>query len=396
MKPRVTPAMTRPTTPRPGRRTRLRRRIVITVTGLLVLTLTAAAGALWLLTGKLLHPTDDTPLNTRIVAVGTASVTLPATDESRYTGTYGLIWQDSGSTQRHSGVLGRILDSDSRTVTRELRTTTPPAVGDKAKIAVTVWSSDPRQALGLDYQDVSYPGDLGPMPAWFLPGSRSTWVIQVHGLGAGRSAGLRAMPELHDLGYPVLDITYRNDPGAPHDSNGNRQLGNTEWRDLDAAVRYAQAHGASGVVLYGFSMGGGIVETYLQRASETSAVRSVILDSPALDYRAAIDTIGTGLGLPFPVADVAAPFIRLRAGVDLDQVDTLAANRRDGGPEQPVLLFHGTADTLVPYASSARFARDWPDEVKLVTVPGAGHTGSWNADPARYDSELADFLDQHG
>ncbi|MFJ4594936.1 alpha/beta hydrolase [Kitasatospora sp. NPDC088861] len=391
----TTPPSSHPTTPPSSRRTRLRRRIVVAVTGLLVLALTAASGALWLLTGKLLHPTDDTPLNTRVIAVGAATVTLPATDESRYTGTYGLVWQDSGSAQRRSGELGRVLASDGKTVTRELQATTPPAVGAKAKIIVTVWNSDPRRAVGLDHQDVSYPGDLGPMPAWYLPGSRSTWVIQVHGLGAGRSAGLRTMPGLHDLGYPILDITYRNDPGAPRDSNGNRQLGNTEWRDLDAAVRYARAHGASGVVLYGFSMGGAIVENYLQRAQDTSAVRSVVLDSPALDYRAAIDTIATGLGLPFPIADLTAPFIRFRAGVDLDQVDTLAANRRDGGPEQPVLLFHGTADTLVPYAGSARFARDWPDKVRLVTVPGAGHTGSWNADPARYDKELADFLGQH-
>ncbi len=390
-----TPDMPSPTTPLPGRRARLRRRLVIAVTGLLVLTLAAAAGALWLLTAKLLHPVDDTPLNTRVVAVGTASVTLPATEASRSPGAYGLVWQDSATAQRHSGQLGRILASDGRTVTRELQATSLPAAGAKAKITVTVWSSDPRQALGLDYQDVDYPGDLGPMPAWYLPGPRSTWVLQVHGLGAGRSAGLRTMPQLHDLGYPVLDITYRNDPGAPHDTNGNRQLGNTEWHDLDAAVRYARSRGATGVVLYGFSMGGGIVETYLQRAADTSAVRSVVLDAPALDYRAAIDTIATGLGLPFPVAGVTAPFIRLRAGVDLDQADALAANRRNGGPQQPVLLFHGTADAVVPYASSARFARDWPDKVRLVTVPGAGHTASWNADPTRYGSALAEFLARH-
>ncbi|MFJ4677560.1 alpha/beta hydrolase [Kitasatospora sp. NPDC088783] len=391
--------MTHPPTPpstRRTRRTRRRRRIVATVAGLTALVLGATAGALWLLTVKLLHPIDDTPLNTRVVAVGTATVTLPATAESRAAGTYGLVWQDSGSARQHAGVLGRITASDARTVTRELRAATPPAAGDKAKITVTVWNSDPRQAAGLDYQEVDYSGDLGPMPAWYLPGARDTWVIQVHGLGAGRSAGLRTMPRLHGLGYPVLDITYRNDPGAPRDTNGNRQLGDTEWRDLDAAVRYAEAHGASGVVLYGFSMGGGIVENYLQRAPDTGAVRSVVLDAPALDYGAAIDTIATHLGIPFPVADVAAPFVRLRAGVDLDRVDTLAANRRTGGPEQPVLLFHGTADTVVPYATSARFARDWPDRVHLVTVAGAVHTGAWNADPARYDSELAAFLDQHG
>ncbi|WP_103534600.1 alpha/beta hydrolase [Streptomyces sp. SM11] len=77
------------------------------------------------------------------------------------------------------------------------------------------------------------------------------------------------------------------------------------------------------------------------------------------------------------------------------QVDALAANRRNGGPQQPVLVFHGTGDTIVPYAGSARFARDWPDKVKLLTVPGAGHTGSWNAHPARYEGELADFLNQY-
>ncbi|WP_181009470.1 hypothetical protein [Streptomyces sp. SM11] len=48
--------MTRPTTSPSSRRSRLRRRVVIAVTGLFVLTLVTAAGALWLLTGKLCAP----------------------------------------------------------------------------------------------------------------------------------------------------------------------------------------------------------------------------------------------------------------------------------------------------------------------------------------------------
>ncbi|MFJ6105438.1 alpha/beta hydrolase [Streptomyces sp. NPDC092359] len=388
----------RPETPparRRTRRSRLRRRLLVGLASTVVLVLGAAAGLLWLAAGRLVHPMDDTPLNTRVVASAPGTVTLPATTESRATGTYGLVWHDEETDRRHHGTLGPVLVSDDDTVTRELTADTPPAPGAKAKVIVTVWNSDPGRALGLDHQDVTYPGELGPMPAWFLPGTGTTWVIQVHGLGAGRAAGLRTMPQLHDLGHPVLGITYRNDPGAPRDSGNTRHFGDTEWRDLDAAVRYARDHGATGVVLLGHSMGGGIVETYLQRAADTSAVRAVVLDSPALDYRATLDTIVTGLGLPAPVAALQAGIVGLRADVDLDDVDALAANRRTGGPKQPVLLFHGTGDTVVPYATSAAFAHDWPDKVRLVTVEGATHTGAWNADPGVYAEELAAFLAQH-
>ncbi|MFD4944161.1 alpha/beta hydrolase [Streptomyces sp. NPDC058409] len=387
-----------PETPASGhrtRRSRLRRRLLAGLSSALVLALGATTSLLWLAAGKLVHPMDDTPLNTSIVASAPGTVTLPATTDSRYTGTFGLIWQDKETGQRHHGTLGPVLASDDDTVTRELTADTPPVPGAKAKVIVTVWNSDPKQALGLDYQDVTYPGKLGPMPAWFLPGTNTTWVIQVHGLGAGRAAGLRTMPQLHDLGHPVLDITYRNDPGAPRDSSNTRHFGDTEWRDLDAAVRYARDHGATGVVLLGHSMGGGIVETYLQRAADTSAVRAVVLDSPALDYHATLDTIVAGLGLPAPVAALEAGIVGLRSDVDFDDVDALAANQRTGGPKQPVLLFHGTGDTVVPYATSAEFAHDWPNKVRLVTVERASHTGAWNADPNAYAKELAAFLALH-
>ncbi|MFD5081977.1 alpha/beta hydrolase [Kitasatospora sp. NPDC058406] len=392
----ITPATpTPPATPvRRTRRAKLRRRLLTVVAGILVLALGAAAGLLWLAAGKIVSPIDDTPLNTRVLASGPGTVTLPATTDSRYAGTYGLVWQDTAD-RRHHGVLGSVLTTDGDTVTRELTADTVPTPGAKAKIIVTVWNSDPRHAAGLDFQDVTYPGELGPMPAWFVPGTGTTWAIQVHGLGAGRAAGLRTMPQLHELGHPVLDIIYRNDPGAPRDSSGKRHFGDTEWRDLDAAVRYARSQGATDVVLIGYSMGGAVVEAYLQRAADTDAVSAVVLDSPALDYRAALDSIVTGLGLPAPVAALETGIIGLRADVDFDDIDALAVNRRTGGPEQPVLLFHGTGDSVVPYTTSAEFARDWPGKVTLVTVEGASHTGAWNADPAAYDKELAAFLTQH-
>ncbi|WP_314617411.1 alpha/beta hydrolase [Streptomyces stackebrandtii] len=61
---------------------------------------------------------------------------------------------------------------------------------------------------------------------------------------------------------------------------------------------------------------------------------------------------------------------------------------------QPVLLFHGSGDRVVPHSTSVAFARDWPDSVTLVTVEGASHTGAWNADPDTYGKHLAAFLER--
>ena len=349
------------------------------------------AGALWYVTGRFLTPVDTLPMRTEILSATPSSVTLPRDDTSIRTGTYGLEWEEPRSGETGSAVLGDVLSATSSTVTRELVDGSTPRPGAKARIMVTVWGGDPSQ-VGLPFSSVEIDSPVGMLPAWLVPADSSTWVIQVHGLGAGRSAGLRMMPALNHLGLPVLAITYRNDPGAPSEGDGNRQLGDTEWHDLDAAVRYAVSHGAREVVLYGFSMGGAIVETYLDRASDTSAVSAVVLDAPVLDYRAAIDHVVGSLRLPRAVGWVEERIVSLRSGVDLSAVDALSSNRRSGGPGQPVLVFHGTGDTLVPLSTSEQLAEEWPEDVTLVVTDGAPHTGSWNIDPEGYERRLTQFL----
>ena len=67
--------------------------------------------------------------------------------------------------------------------------------------------------------------------------------IVVHGQNGTRMDGLRDVDVVHDIGMPVLDITYRNDVGAPDDPSGRLQYGATEVagprrrRDLGDAKR---------------------------------------------------------------------------------------------------------------------------------------------------------------
>ena len=132
-------------------------------------------------------------------------------------------------------------------------------------------------------------GPLGEYPAWFVPGTRDTWAIVVHGNSMSRLDGLRMVPITVDAGFPTLVPTYRNDTGAPEDPSGKLRYGLTEWRDLEAAVRYALDNGAKDVVLAGYSMGGGVIMAFLQRSKLRDDVRAVILDAPMLDFSATVD-----------------------------------------------------------------------------------------------------------
>jgi hypothetical protein len=51
-------------------------------------------------------------------------------------------------------------------------------------------------------------------PAWYVEGTKDTWMIFVHGHGTDRSEGLRILPTIVEQGLPSLVMTYRNDAEA--------------------------------------------------------------------------------------------------------------------------------------------------------------------------------------
>jgi alpha-beta hydrolase superfamily lysophospholipase len=208
-------------------------------------------------------------------------------------------------------------------------------------------------------------------------------------MNARRSEAYKTFESAVPLGFPSLTITYRNDEGLAPSSDRNYGYGRSEWPDLEAAVLYARANGASSVILAGYSMGASIVMSFMEHSAQASDVSGLILDAPLLSLEKVIDFQASRRHLPGLLTDLTRQVTTWRYGVDWDAVeyrDTAVAL------DIPVLLFHGANDDRVPVAMSDAFARARPDIVTYVRVATATHARSWNVDTTSYESAVTAFL----
>ncbi|MEV5605373.1 hypothetical protein AB0L33_28425 [Streptomyces sp. NPDC052299] len=328
----------------------------------------------------------DRELTVHATAAG--QVTLTRSLTSLRPGTYGLTGKDVHA------VVGPVLDRAHQaadTVVRRLERVDHGvlAPGDKVRLTPQVYSGDPGSALGLAFREVRIPGELGELPAWYVPAPRRTWVITVHGIGTTREHPLNLMGFLHGRQLPVLDLAYRGDPGAPRSPDGLGHLGESEWRDLDAAIRFAVRNGAEQVILYGWSTGASMALHACVGSALRDRISGLVLDSPVLDWNDTLRGLAAARGVPAALLPLAVRAAQGQTGLpgtallDTSVPVTLHV---------PTLVLHGPDDTLAPWIHSRRLAAARPDLVSLHTVDRAPHAAMWNADPARYEETLRRFL----
>ncbi|HEY6550900.1 MAG TPA: alpha/beta hydrolase [Solirubrobacterales bacterium] len=381
-----------------------RRRLRAIVAASLALLVALAVGALvaWHFASFVLVP-NHSPWSeaVEIEAVTPNRIKLKRSDAAERPGVYGLVWQGGHA------IVGPVVSAGGETVTRHLRDARGYlAAGTEAGFDSNVYSGDPGEALGLPYRSVNVPSGLGPMPAWEIPAAghgaagmtsprrpAKAWAIVVHGINDDREVGLRIAPTLHRAGFNSLLISYREDLGAPDGPDGLHHQGQTEWRDLEAAVRYALRHGAEVIVLDGYSMGGTLITQLMERSPLAGRIDGLVLDAPALNWKAILEFNAERMGLPGFAALPVEWAIDARTDVEWASLDAL---QHPADFHLPILLFHGDEDEVVPISTSKEFAEELPRWVTYYVAPKAGHTQSWNVKPRLYDRRLERFLKKVG
>lgn len=332
---------------------------------------------------------------------------LPASPRTTVPGRYS-IWFANGAGHACIGKIVATNDgagpADVVTVTRLVERVDS---GDLLSAKAGIWSGyvyptpDP---LGLPYKDVGIPVENGIAPAWQFPpseaspGDTGTWAIHVHGLGGKKSGALRGVPVAARLGYTSLVVSFRNDGEAPASVDRRYHLGQSEWRDVDAAVSYALNQGASQIVLFGWSLGGSIALQLTLESEFRDRIAGLVLDAPVINWTSTLMANAKSSMLPRRIALLGLRILEsprlcwiagLGTALNLRALDGVA---RADELRLPVLVIHSERDRSTPFAVSRRFVDRRPDLATLVTFPSVEHTQEWNADPEGWDAAVFAWL----
>jgi pimeloyl-ACP methyl ester carboxylesterase len=359
----------------------------------------SSVGAAAYFARRALTPDRQRPDDTSILAVDDGVVTLGLTPETVMPGRYGL-WLDQSTGHARLGDLLDV-DEDRGRVRREVlgvdRGHLTPGFGRWNQY---FYAGPPDRALGVRTEYVEVLTELGTMPAWVVRSSTpsSRWAVLVHGRGARRDEGLRAVRPLVDNGVNVIIPSYRNDLGARRGADGRYNLGLSEWRDIEDAGLWAVQQGARELVLVGWSMGGAIVLQTLSRSWLADHVSHVVLDGPVVDWTDVLRHHARVHGIPDPIGGLsrvlmgkrwARRLVGVHNPLDVAETDWVT---RAGELRHRMLLIHSADDEFVPVGPSQALAAARPDLVTMEDWDTARHTKEWNVHPERWERSVAEFV----
>jgi hypothetical protein len=196
------------------------------------------------------------------------------------------------------------------------------------------------------------------LAAWYIPAAPGHPTIVFYSAqGANLPASADWTQGFASAGMGLLLVSYRGfdgNPGSPSEDG--------LYRDGRAALAWLAAQGIDSPVLMGLSLGTG-----------TAAEMALEAATRPADFPAASHPLALVLLAPYrSITEVAAaryPFAPVRLLLK-DRFDTESII---GRIRLPLLIAHGDADELIPYAQGqAVFARA-PEPKQFITLQGAGH-----------------------
>jgi uncharacterized protein len=345
----------------------------------------ALAGTVWAArqatTATYRHRYDLVPL-----AISDDQIEFPATRHTLAPGEFGL----QLSTGDAPAVIGPVISARDGRVTRQLLHRPAALTLESRGRWSGIVSADPSTA-SADAVEAFVATPLGQAPAWMIDRGTKRWVIHVHGQGSDRRQTLRGVESATTLGLSSLVISYRNDGDGPRSSDGRSHLGESEWLDLEAALRFVAERGGTECLVFGWSMGATMALNTAQRSPMGRMIKGIVMVAPVLAWEDALRANARHQGWPRFLGSLVSVLLSSKgfstmAGLDAPlAIRTSDLARFEGPLNIPVLILHNKNDWSVPIDSSFRFARAHRDLVDIVPFDCSGHTQEWNADRVGWD-----------
>ncbi|MGX5654266.1 alpha/beta hydrolase fold domain-containing protein [Geodermatophilus nigrescens] len=241
--------------------------------------------------------------------------------------------------------------------------------------------------------DLWVPATVAPPPVvvWVHGGA---WMVGNRHVLPGALRPGQLVDELLAAGLAVASVEYRHAREARFPA---------QLHDVKAAVRWLRHHAAATgidpgrVGIAGESAGGHLAALVALTADRPDLEGDVGVRGPSSHVDVVVDWYGVAdaatmpeLEIPrhvaaaLPPEDLVPPLEVLLDGVDAATREAVSplASVHAGAP--PFLLLHGTADRVVPHGQSERLAaalRGAGADVRLESIPGAGHGWDGCADP---------------
>lgn len=213
----------------------------------------------------------------------------------------------------------------------------------------TVLSADYRYAFTVPFEEISLPVEEAVINVVHFKAEKPKGIVfYLHGNGDIINFLGDTAQSFVKLGYDVFMPDYR----GYGKSSGTLVNEAAFYGDMAVAYAYLHKHFPDlPITIYGHSIGSGLA---VRLAAENHPQR-LILESPYFSLQSLIAEklpwIPTSLLLKYP----------------------LRSDQWIGKVTVPITLFHGTADTLIPFANSERLLELIPGEKELIAVPGGGH-----------------------
>jgi fermentation-respiration switch protein FrsA (DUF1100 family) len=227
------------------------------------------------------------------------------------------------------------------------------------------------QSVGMSFEDVNIrTADGETLHAWWLEhAAPRAQVIFWHGNGGNLSLWLDVIAELHRREFSVLAVDYRG-----YGASTGRPSEKGVYRDAVAAVqefnrRFRRAEAP--VLYWGRSIGSTVAASSLS----TQAPDGLVLESPMPDARSVLRT---------------NPLLWLLSFLSSYRFSTSRFLKSYDGP---LLVVHGDADSIIPFAAGRRVFEEAPTQRKtFISLAGVDHNDPYSLDSTHYWRAVDEFL----